>query len=493
MEELARAIARPERVPGVRDASALSGLARRTVGFFDVLGQSVAGLAPAAAATTIPVITVAVAAGGSVLSILIAAAVALAVATSVNVFARRVSAAGSLYTFIALGLGRRASVVGGAALLVGYGFVAVFELFAAAHFLVSALPIASDDRVVGVVALVVLGGAFAWILLGGIRLSTRVTLVIEIVTVAAILVLVVFTLARVPVDPAAFVPSTDDLAHLPFGVVIAMTAFVGFESAASLGVEAKRPLATIPRVLVWTVAAAGALFLVVALAEISAFRSLGLPLGESDAPLGDIAHAFGMGWAATALDLLIAVSFFAAAVAATTAIVRVVFSMAHEGVLPAAIGRTSARTGAPRGAIVMVVPLLVAVPIALRAAGADLSLVMHTVLVASGAGFILAYVLVCAGAPAFLLRIGEATFWPIARAAAAAVVLGGALATFLAVAGSSLGYGGVAAFAGALGVVITALAVARRRSTRLVRAVHDVPISSDLLGGAPTDASDARA
>ncbi|WP_156760580.1 APC family permease [Microbacterium karelineae] len=492
MEELARAIARPDPVPGVQDASALSGLARRSVGFFDVLGQSVAGLAPAAAATTVPVITVAVAAGGSVLSIVIAALVSLAVATCINVFARRVSAAGSLYTFIALGLGRRASVVGGAALLLGYGFVTVFELFAAGHFLVSALPVLGDGRATGVVALVTLGGAFAWILLGGIRLSARVTLVIEIVTVTAILALVATTLARVPLDLAAVLPTPEDLPSLPLGIVIAMTAFVGFESAASLGVEAKRPLATIPRVLLCTVAAAGVLFVVVALTEVSAFRSLGIELGESDAPLGDIARAIDLPWIVTALDLLIAVSFFAAAVAATTAIVRIVFSMAHEGLLPVSIGRTSPRTGAPRGAIAVAVPLLVAVPVALRAVGADLSLAMHTLLVASGASFILAYALVCASAPIFLVRIGEATLWPIARAAIAVVVLGGVLVTFIAVAGSSLSGVGVAAFAGVLVAAIATLTIVRRRSTRLVRAVHDVPITSDLLGGEPTARSGER-
>jgi hypothetical protein len=51
MTALARAIARPTPVAGFGDRSPLHGLQRRSIGIVDLAAQSVAAVAPAAAAT----------------------------------------------------------------------------------------------------------------------------------------------------------------------------------------------------------------------------------------------------------------------------------------------------------------------------------------------------------------------------------------------------------------------------------------------------------
>lgn len=467
---------------GVGAVSPVHGLARRSVGFFDVLGQSVAALAPSAAATTIPMLTFAVAGGGSAVAVVVAAVIALGVAASVNVFAKRVAAAGSVYTFVSLGLGPRASLLSGAAMLLGYGLIAVFELFAATHFVGHALGAPPGATVV---LGLVLGAALVAVLLGGIRLSTRLMLLIEAATVVTLVVIIGVLLTVLPFEPAALVPEPVGIDRIVLGVVVTMSAFVGFESAAALGVEAKRPFATIPRVLLWTVAAAGAVFVFVALAGLVAAGALGFDQVAGDLPFDAVAEVYGAGWAAIALDVLVGFSFAAAAVAASTAFVRILFSMAREGMLPAVLGRTRPRTGVPLIATLACVPLVLA-PVALRAVGIDLRGAMDTVLVAAVASFVLGYVLVCSAVTPFLRRIGEPATWPIVRAGVSALLLGVSLIGFLAVAATSGQAGGVVLFAAALAASVGVLAIVRARSgARDGRrgVARDVPLAADVLGG----------
>ncbi|GAA3669760.1 APC family permease [Microbacterium marinilacus] len=464
-------------------ASPVHGLARRTVGFFDVLGQSVAALAPSAAATTIPMLTFAVAGAGSALAVTIAALIALGVAASINVFAKRVAAAGSVYTFVSLGLGPRASVASGAAMLVGYGLIAVFELFAAAHFVGHAFGAGPGVMLAAGAALGVLLLA---VLLGGIRLSTRLMLVVEVATVVTLVAVIAVLLTVLPFDPVHLVPRVDEPDRIVLGVVVTMSAFVGFESAAALGVEAKRPFATIPRVLLWTVAVSGAVFVFVAVAGLVAAGTLGFDRLVNESPFDTIAQAYGVGWAGVALDVLIGFSFFAAAVAASTAFVRILFSMSREGTLPRAFGRTHRRTGVPMAATLACVPLVVA-PVALRAAGMGLRDAMDTIVVAAVGSFVLGYVLVCAAVPPFLRRIGEATAWPVVRAVVLTAVLGASLVAFLVVAALSGQVNGVLLFGIALPAVVGVLAALRSAAGRPTRSVaRDVPLPSDVLGGART-------
>ena len=91
MTALERAIARPDPVHDFGARSPLDGLDRRSVGFFDVLAQSVAAVAPAAAATTVVLLVAGISPSATVLSILLAAVLSLLVARTISQFARRVS------------------------------------------------------------------------------------------------------------------------------------------------------------------------------------------------------------------------------------------------------------------------------------------------------------------------------------------------------------------------------------------------------------------
>ena len=114
MTALERAIARPQPVHDFAATSPLDGLERRSVGFADVLAQSVAAVAPTAAATTVILLVAGASGGGTVWAVAVATVLALLVARTVNQFANRLAATGSLYTYVARGLGAGAALATGA-------------------------------------------------------------------------------------------------------------------------------------------------------------------------------------------------------------------------------------------------------------------------------------------------------------------------------------------------------------------------------------------
>jgi len=489
MTALERAIARPDPVHEFGARSPLYGLDRRSVGFLDVLAQSVAAVAPAAAATTVVLLVAGISPAATVLSIVLAGVLSLLVARTIAQFARRFAAAGSTYTYTARGLGPGAGLAAGAAVLVGYGAIAMFAMLGGAYYITFLLrPVWPEAAGPGALAAVLAAEAafVAVVLVRGIRISSRIALVVEVLSVTLIAVLLVVLLVRIgPIDPARVLGIADfDPAALVAGSVIAITAFVGFESASTLGVEARAPLRTVPRAIVWTVVLSGGLYVLAAVAQVAGFDALGAPLAESASPINELATAYGLGGWGLVADLGIAASFLACAIGSTTAFTRVLFTMGRDGVLPAAAGRAHPRFGTPIGAVALSFPVIAGVPFLLLLTGLDVRAAMHITIALGGAGYIVAYILVCAAAPVFLRRIGELTVGTAAAAIVSAVALTGALVTFFAVDAAS----GSAALWVVLAVALAAgaaVVVRLRRGTPSLARIgsYDEPVASQVLGG----------
>ncbi len=498
MTALERAIASPPPVPGIGTRSPVEGLDRRSVGFVDVLAQSVSAMAPSAAATLIPALVAGVVGspGGTVLALATALLLSLLVASCVNQFARRIAAAGSLYTYVARSLGAGPGVIAGTALLLGYGFISMFALAGAGHtaalLLGRAAPGAAGSPLLPAVVIAVLAAVVFAVVAGGVRLSTRVTLVVESVSVAIILALVVALLVTVgPVDIRALSLEGTSPAAFAVGAVLAVTAFVGFETPTTLGVEARRPFSAIPRAVRWTVLGAGGFYLLACYSQLVGFHALGLDITGSDSPVDDLAAANGVEGVGLMLDVGIAASCLACAIASMMALVRVLFSMGREGVLPAAFGRTHARFRTPLVAVAASVPVVAAVPVAVALTGVPLWDAMGVLLVASAAGYITAYVVACAAVPVLLGRIGELTVAVGLRAVTAALLLGGALVAYLVLEVTSERWVGVLLFAGGMlaGGLAYAIALRGRPWLRERVGVYDEPVAADVLGADPLPAA----
>lgn len=489
MTALERAIRRPPLVRGFRATSPLDGLDRRSVGFFDVFAQSVSAVAPAAAATTVTLLVAGLSPTATVTSLLLGGVLIILVARTISQFARRFAAAGAVYTYTARGLGVRAGLAAGASAIIGYGAIAMFALLGGAFYstlvLRSVWPSLPDTPLVAAGVLSAEAALLVLVLVRGIRLSSRVALVVEAASVTLIVGLLVALLSRIgPIDPAVLLPSADDSPlTVAAGALVALTAYVGFESAATLGVEARMPLRTVPRAIGWTAVVSAALYLLAAVAQVSGFAAIGGDFAASTSPVNDLADAFGLGGWGVVADLGIAASFLACAIGSTTALSRVLFTMARDGALPAGLGRTHRRFGTPIGAIACAVPVVIAAPLGLLLSGIALPTAMHLTLVVGGFGYIVSYALVCVAAPVFLRRIGELTGRVAVVAIACAVALVGTIVAFAII---DVGSGSIAVWVAAALALTAAAAIAwrLRRAPLSALGAYDEPVAGAVLGGA---------
>jgi amino acid transporter len=466
----------------LRRRSPVHGLDRRNLRPVEVLAQSVSTAAPAAGMATVPAIVATTAGTATVWSFVLATAVALAVGACIATFTRRMAVAGSLYSLTAKGLGPGAAFACGAALLAGYAVLLMAALAGAALYtnaLLTRLGLAPPPAVAAAVV-VLLAMLTGGLVLRGVRVSARIVLAVEAVSIALMIVIFAVLLAGPPAPPAPTGAAADwSLVGVAAGVLPALGAFIGFEAATTLGVEARRPFVSVPRAVLGTAGLVGLLILLAALTQVVGFAGA---LGGQPEPVVTLAAAHGTPWLAVLLDVGIATSFVACALATTNALVRVLFSMARDRIVPQRIGATHGRYRTPHVAIAVAVPLAGAVPAALLLAGVPGLTVLRGLLSIATAGYLVAYLLVALAAPLFLRRIGELTLAPVMVTAVAVPVLAIVCGAFV-----------VSALDGPVPVVLGALVLAALAWYAVLRArrprelagigVYDEPSTADVLTG----------
>ncbi len=420
--------------------SPVEGLERGRLRPIEVAAQSIAAAAPTAGLVTTPSLVHATGAPAATAMVL-ATVLIMLVASSINQFTRRLAAPGSLYTFVVRGLGPLAGLVSAGGLAVGYLFVSLSSAVGATSYLsrsiVIAVPAWADavPRLEPFVAVALMLGVGA-LLLMGVRRATVVMLVIEVIAIGTVVTALAFAAGKLGGLPGSASMGTSAWTQdappssLVAAVVIALTAFIGFESSSALGAEAQRPMRTLPRVITWTAVGVGVLFTVGTFVQATAFDLLGLP--PSANPVDDILARLGMGGALPIFDLAVMASFLACATASMMALVRLIMALAIDGVLPAALAQAHPRWRTPHRAALILLPVLCGVPAILLGVGVPVQLAMDHMIQASVVGYLVAYLLVCASVLRFLPRIGESTVRPMLVAAAGGAGLLVALVFYLA-------------------------------------------------------------
>jgi|BarGraIncu00222A_1022003.scaffolds.fasta_scaffold37086_2 amino acid transporter len=221
----------------------------------------------------------------------VAATIALLiVGLNVSKLANRIPAAGSFFIYVSRALGPSYGLLTGWSLLAAYLFTAMALTLATSIFiktLITTLQVSVTPSTIAIyliVSALVLCFAFR-----DIRLSSRVGLTLEAISVVIILAVSIAALAHFDfkADVKQFTLEGADVGKSLEAIVFAIFSFVGFESAASLGKEARNPERVIPKAILWTAISAGVFFVFTTYVITQGFADDATKLGASGAPLGD--------------------------------------------------------------------------------------------------------------------------------------------------------------------------------------------------------------
>ncbi|MFI1916920.1 APC family permease [Nocardia sp. NPDC020380] len=405
----------PPSPPMVVRRSSIRGLTRRELPFVPVFAQSVAAIAPSGTAAVTPAFVIGAAGGGaSVAAFLAAALLAWGVALVIRPMAQRLAVTGGLYTYVAQGLGPAVAVPVGWSAIVGYGSVSVAGLIAVGTYLDQIAVTAGIGGFGGtatIVGLLLVAAVIAVVLMvRGIRLSASATLLVECVSVVTVLGLMGYLLTRGGHDLTAGRAFAwhGGTGNLAMSAVVAISAFVGFESATTLSAEAHRPFRSVPRTLMWTPVAAAVIYLIAVSAQAVALAA-DPGAANSSTPVAELLLQDNSRVLGAVLDLGVAASFFACTVASLNALVRVLFTMGREGIAPAAAGRAHPRFHTPAPAIVAAVGVVTGCAVVYLLSGAEPQDGIRSFLTLSALGYLGSYLPACLAGPALLRRIGESS------------------------------------------------------------------------------------
>src|SRR5581483_8279645 len=325
-------------------------------------------------------------------------------------FGKRVNSAGSFYVWVTRALGPGAGHAAGWGLVLGYLFTGIacvlgFEIYGD-QFLVG-LGLSPGNHVVRAVLYLIGGLGPALVSVLDIRISQRLAFFLEAISVTIILVLCVAVYVHNGgvFDHPQLTLSGFKPGGLVVGMVLAIFAFVGFESAGAMGQEARDPARSVPRSILWSCGVVGVFYLIVSYAQLYGFGAG--PYAKASAPLPQLADRVGLGVLSHFIAIGITFSMFACALACLTAGSRMLLSFSHDGLAPRSLAHTAPRTSAPDFAIWTVAVPMTAIPVVYILLGSTDTILSSEMGTLATYGFMLAYALVCIGAPRFLSRRGE--------------------------------------------------------------------------------------
>jgi amino acid transporter len=409
-----------------------TGLRPNILSPMETLAQSISTIAPTASPTMTVPLVFALAGNGTWLAYLFATGAMLLMALCISRFARYTSCSGSLYTYATSALPPTISGIAGWALLLAYiatgasvtgGFINYTNVFMITIFHRPAPTV--------LLAIVCVGISTA-IAYRDVQVSARLMLWIEATSVSLITIVLAILLWRngLHIDHPQLHLRGVTSSGVRLGVVLAIFSFVGFESATTLGAEARNPLRTIPRAVIQSAIFCGLFFILCAYLETLGMAAAYQNFGTSTAPLRVLSDFAGVPILGPLIDFGALVSMFACTLACITAAARVLMRMAHNGLVHSHLGTAHKKNATP-GSAILLTGLFTVLPVAVLTlrgiTGTDIYGWMGSLAVY---GFLTTYGLAAIALPVYLKRNHHLTTSTLLLSIA------GTLATLLALAGT---------------------------------------------------------
>jgi amino acid transporter len=358
-------------------------LAHGSLRLWDAIAISVSVIAPGMA-LLLNVSGVSYVAGGSTpLAFLLGGVACLALAFVVIGFTRRMATAGYAYTYASRSLGKEAGFMAGWLYFFGFICFVPMTMSGVGYLAADLLHVSPKLWIVFFVI-----GMALYLLLSIIRIkvTTRVQLIIGIITVAVIVIIDVVTTAKGGSHGQAL--SAFSFSHTNsggfngvfYGIIFGVTSYIGFETAADFGEETAHPRRYIPIAVIVATLFAIVLYLWTTYSITIGYGvKNGVKMGNDPVALKTTASTFVGSWLGTLAEIGGMCAAFIVCVACATAASRTLFAMGREGVLPRVLGQTHPRFKTPVAATIVVtvlaivMALLVGYPFSTSAFGHPLS------------------------------------------------------------------------------------------------------------------------
>jgi len=347
-------------------------LHKNDLSYVEAMAISVAIMAPTAAMALNGSLAASIAGTAVPLTFLLAMVTIGLVAFAFIQFNRHFSSSGSVYAFTTVSLGPKAGFLSGWALLLTYFAFTGASAAEIGAFMQSFLAYLGIQ--VGWFPISVVGALLIWLLaFMDVRLSARVMLVLEGISILLILILTVFILGKggathhLTATPFTF--GGNKVSSIGLAAVFAFLSFAGFEGASSLGEETQNPKKAIPIAIAAAVFLTGLFYVLV-----SYTQSVGFGLDKagvsafagSSAPLGDLAKKYLSSGFAAAIMFGAALSAFSSGLGTATTGSRLLYSMGRDGFIHPKLGKIHSKYRSPYVAlaVVMILGLLEMVSLA---------------------------------------------------------------------------------------------------------------------------------
>jgi amino acid transporter len=322
-------------------------LGERRLTTIHAIGQSLA-IGPMFSAGLLTGLIASVAGFSTPLSVLLGTIGAVCLGYVISLFARRFAGAGAVYEYLVHGAHPSVGVFGAGIYGMGVLFLGGGGVFIANGFLAQAF--LSDIHVHltwWIPSLVILGIAVGLNHIG-VRVAIQGVLAMAGISLIPFLILAVTIIAKGGASGNTLSvfstshSSTNDVFH---GILFAVTLFIGFEAAASIGEEAREPHKAIPVALIGSVALAGFFYLLVTYAAAIGFgaKAAASAWPGAASPMGSLAQQYDGHWLSVLIDLVVMLDSISVALAFTVTGSRVFFALGRDGLLPHWVRSTTSR------------------------------------------------------------------------------------------------------------------------------------------------------
>ena len=393
--------------------------------FTELLAQNIALISPTMTAALIVPLMFSNTGNISWLSYAVGTVMLLFVAFNLNQFAKRTTNAGSMYTYATSGLGFGGGALTGWCLVWAYLFIGLAGTTGFAIFADKLLQMIHINAPPSALFAICLAACFL-LAYKDIKISTLVMLALEGFSCFFIIVLCMVVLGKhhFAPDMTQFTLKGASLFNLGLGVVVAVFSLVGFESSTAFGEEAKNPLKTIPRSIIWSLVLTGAFFIFVCYTEVLGIQGYKDTLDKVDAPLNVLSVMYGVPYLSPLLSAGAMFSFFALALSCMNAGARVMFAMGRHDFFPKTTSAAHGRHSTPHISLaVMAVLMFVVLTVAKEALGLAVLDAFNDAGTMGAFGFVGAYFLVSLAAPFYLKKCGQLKVTDVVLSVAALVML----------------------------------------------------------------------